>query len=267
MTGLWEIYKAQFKTSLAVSVQYRANMTIWIISLINEPIIYMAVWTTVARAQGGVVGGITTGDFAAYYITWMLVRHFSVTLAPEALEFRVRNGEYSGLLLRPVHPVHVDIADNLGYKLVALPIVIVMMIGLAIFFPPTFTPQLWAVLAFIPVMGAAFLIRFLSHWILGMIPFWATRARAIFEIFYVAEIFLTGRLAPLSLLPGWVQVLASVLPFRWMISFPVELFLGNVSPQEALLAFGAQIIWLTLMIALLRFAWRAAVRRYSAVGA
>jgi ABC-2 type transport system permease protein len=264
---LFPVYRKSFQLSVMQMSQYRMNLAFWIISLIAEPITYMAVWTVVATQQGGDVGGLTVGEFSAYYITWMLVRHFAVTLSPDALEWRVREGAFSGLMLRPVHPVHADIGDNLGYKLVALPISLLMMLGLAIAFPPTFNFQWWTALAFIPTMILAFLIRFLSHWILGLLAFWTTRARALYEMFFVAEIFLTGRLAPMSLLPGWVVTLASVLPFRWMISFPVEVFSGQLQPNEILIGLGIQVIWLLLMIGLLRGVWWLAMRQYTAVGA
>ena len=117
MQSLLQIYRQQFKTDIAIATQYRAYTAIWILSLIAEPIVYMSVWTTIVRAQGS-VGDYNASEFAAYYITWMLVRHFAVTLSPDAIEWRVRQGEFSSLLLRPIHPVHTDIAGNIGYKLV-----------------------------------------------------------------------------------------------------------------------------------------------------
>jgi ABC-2 type transport system permease protein len=261
-----QIYRAQFKASLAIVTQYRVYLVIWILSLIAEPIIYMTVWTLVTR-ENGAIGGYTGGDFAAYYITWMLVRHFAVTLSPDSIEIRIRQGQLSPMLLRPIHPVHLDIADNIGYKVVALPFVLVIMLGLALTFSPTFHLLWWNVLAFIPVLVLAYPIRFLSHWILGMVSFWTTRAASIFGLFNVMEIFLTGRLAPLVLLPVWIQVTANVSPFRWMIAFPVEVLLGKLSPQEVLVGVGVQIVWLALMIGLLRLVWHYGTRRYAAVGA
>jgi ABC-2 type transport system permease protein len=83
----------------------------------------------------------------------------------------------------------------------------------------------------------------------------------------VAEIFLTGRLAPLSLLPGWVLIVASALPFRWMISFPVEVLLGKLTLEEVVLGFAVQGIMLTVLALMLAAIWPAAVERYTAVGA
>ena len=260
-----QIYRTQFKTSLAVVTQYRMFLVIWILSLIAEPIVYMTVWTLVT-SQRGAVAGYTGGDFAAYYITWMLVRHFSVTLSPEAIEARIRQGELSGLLLRPIHPVHTDIADNIAYKLVALPFVLVIMLGLALTFRPTVDLHWFNLLAFVPALLMAYPIRFLSHWILGCVAIWTVRARAIFDILTVLEIFLTGRLAPLVLLPIWIQVVASISPFRWMIAFPVEVVLGKLSPTEIVIGIGVQVVWLLGMIGLLRLVWMLGLRRYGAVG-
>ena len=78
---------------------------------------------------------------------------------------------------------------------------------------------------------------------------------------------LTGYLEGEALLPGPVRVLASVLPFQWMVAFPVELMLGRVSPRDALIGFGMLLGWLLVGVVALRVTWRQGVRQYSAVGA
>jgi len=82
-----------------------------------------------------------------------------------------------------------------------------------------------------------------------------------------ASAVLLGQVAPLSLLPGPIRTLASALPFRWMVSFPIELLLGRLTPSQALVGLGAQVAWLAACFILLKMMWRAGVRVYSAVGA
>ena len=73
------IYWTLFTTSLALQFQYRAEMIIWLMGLVMQPVIYLAVWIAVAGSQGGAVGGYTRGDFAAYFLVMMLVHHLTFT--------------------------------------------------------------------------------------------------------------------------------------------------------------------------------------------
>jgi ABC-2 type transport system permease protein len=166
-----------------------------------------------------------------------------------------------------VHPIHADISDNVSSKLVSMPVMLVIAAGLAVLFKPTATFLPWTILAFIPALFLAFLVRFLIEWTLAQSAFWTTRVGAINQVYFVLVLFLSGQIAPLSLFPMPIQILANILPFRWMIGFPVELILGRLSPIQALMGLGAQLIWLVISLGLVRIVWRAGIRIYSAVGA
>jgi ABC-2 type transport system permease protein len=102
---------------------------------------------------------------------------------------------------------------------------------------------------------------------LALAAFWTTRVSAINQMYFVALLFLSGQIAPLALLPLPVRVAAMILPFRWMIGFPVDLLLGHLTPVETLTGLAAQALWIGLGFLLVRIVWRAGVRVYSAVGA
>ena len=267
MKGLVDIYRQQFKTTLASFLQYRAAIAIWMIGHILEPLIFLVVWSAVAASRGSEVGGFGTRDFAAYFIVMMLVNHATYTWVMYEFEYRVRHGSLSFALLRPLHPIHSDIVDNASSKLITLPLMLVAAGILAAIFRPAFHPLLWATAAFVPAIFLAFLVRFLTEWTLALAAFWTTRVSAVNQAYYAAALFLSGQVAPLALLPGPVRAAAAFLPFRWTVSFPVELLLGRLTPSQALAGFGAQLAWLALSLVLLRVVWRAGVRAYSAVGA
>lgn len=266
MKALFEIYYAQLKTSLAVQFQYRAAMAIWLIGRVIEPLVYLVVWTTVARARGGQVGDFSAADFSAYFITLMLVNQMTFTWIMWEYDYVIRTGMLSFKLLRPIHPIHADIADNVAYKLLTLVIIIPIALFLAWIFPPNFNFHLWTLVAALPAILLAFLVRFLIEWSLAMAAFWTTRINAINQAYYVILLFMSGQFAPLSLLPEPLQALANILPFRWLVSFPVELILGRLNPSQALIGFAAQGIWLIVALVVLSIAWRAGVKQYSAVG-
>jgi ABC-2 type transport system permease protein len=248
-------------------VQYRASLAIWMIAHVLEPLVYLIVWSTVSTSGGGSVGDYTTGQFAAYFILLMLVNHVSYTWIMYEFEYRIREGWLSFSLLRPVHPIHADIADNVSSKLLTLPFMLLVAGGLAWLFHPSAALQGWMLAAAVPALFLAFLLRFVIEWTLAQAAFWTTRVGAINQTYFVMMLFLSGQIAPLTLFPAPIQWIAAVLPFQWMIGFPVELLLGKLTPLQALTGLGAQLLWLGLGFLLLRAVWREGLRIYTAVGA
>lgn len=266
MKSLVELYRQQFKTTLAAMFQYRASLLIWMIGQVLEPLVYLIVWSVVSNSSGGSVGNYTAAGFAAYFILLMLVNQFTYTWVMYEFEYRIRQGSFSFALLKPVHPIHSDIAANVSSKLITLPMMILVAAGLAAIFHASAAPAPWAVALFIPALFLAFSVRFVLDWTLAQAAFWTTRVSAINQTYFVSMLFLSGQIAPVTLLPHPVQLAAMILPFRWMIGFPVELLLGRLTPVEALTGLGAQLAWLVASLVLLRVVWRAGVRVYSAVG-
>lgn len=267
MRDLAALYVQQFRTTLAMMFQYRASLLIWMIGHVLEPLVYLIVWSVVSNSGGGSVRDYTTREFAAYFIVLMLVNHVTYTWIMYEFEYRIREGTLSFALLKPVHPIHSDVADNVSSKVITLPFMVLIAVGMAAIFHPSLSPAPWAMGVFVPALLLAFLIRFLLEWSLAQVAFWTTRVSAINQTYFVLVLFLSGQIAPLTLLPHPVRIAAEILPFRWMIGFPVELLLGRLTPVEALIGLGAQAAWLIAALVLIRVVWRAGVKVYSAVGA
>jgi ABC-2 type transport system permease protein len=267
MRRLLRIWRAQVRNSLAIQLQYRVALVIWMTGLVLSPLVYLVVWTTVAQTQGGSVASYSAHDFAAYFIVLMIVDHITFTWVISDFEFRVRQGQFSPMLLRPIHPINQDIAFNASYKTLMLSVLIPAAVVMSLVFRPTLHPAPWAVLAFFPALALATVLRFTVEWTVALSAFWISRMAALDQMYYVLVLFLSGQVAPIALLPLPARVLATALPFRWMVAFPVELLVGRDSPGDALMGFGILTGWLVVGIIALRITWRRGVRQYSAVGA
>lgn len=267
LRALADYYYAKFRTEIALQFAYRAAISIWLVSLVTTPVISLVVWTTVARGNGGSAGGFTAGQYAAYFVAVMIVNNLTFTWVMWEMEWRVRSGFFSPVLLRPMHPIHNDVVNNLTFKLLTSVAMLPIAVLLALSFDAEFEPSLWHVLAFVPVLLAAMLLRFLCEWTVALAAFWITRTVTLNQLYGTLTFFLAGQVAPLSLFPDPLRVVAAVLPFRWMLAFPVEVMLGRADGRDLLIGVGMQTFWLALAFLAMRGVWRRGVRRYSAVGA
>ena len=260
------LYLATMRMAVQEQFQYRTANYFYMLGMIAEPIIYLVVWTTIAEQQGGSVNGLSAGYFAAYFIVWTLVRNMNIVFGAPFWEQRIREGDLNRDLLRPVLPLHYDIAYFAGWKVVVIVLWIPLAFALSILFDPTLSPNAVQIATFAIAIWGAYLIRTMFQESLGMLCFWTTRGAAIFDLWMAAELLLSGRLVPMPLMPEWVQEIARFLPFQWAFYFPIESLVGDMSNEELLRGLGAQLLWILIGLAIFRVAWRFAIRRYSAVG-
>jgi ABC-2 type transport system permease protein len=261
-----DFYLTTMRTQVQTQFQYRAATYMYLIGMVAEPVIYLVVWTTIAKQQGGFIQGISVGEFAAYYIVWTLVRNMNIVFTPYGWEWRIREGELSAALLRPLHPIHYDIAQFAGGKLIWVVLYLPIAAGLTLIFDPELSVTALEVCVFFVAIWGAYLIRTMLLWLLGMVTFWTTRGSAIFETYIMAELLLSGRLVPLPLMPDWAQSLAGFLPFQWAFYFPIQTLVGDLSAAELVEGLGMQVLWIAVGSFLVWICFRASVSRYTAVG-
>ena len=261
-----DYYLTRSRTQIQSNFQYRVATYMWLVGMLAEPIVYLVVWTTIADQQGGSVNGLSAGYFAAYYIVWTLVRNMNIVFGAPYWEYRIREGELNRDLLRPMLPLHWDIAWFAGWKVVMIVLWLPIAFGLSLVFDPTLSPRPAEIVTFAIAIWGAYLIRTMLQESLGMLCFWTTRGAAIFDLYMTVELLLSGRLVPLPLMPDWVQEISRFLPFQWAFYFPIESLVGDLSNQELVQGLFVQLFWILVGLAIFRAAWRSAIKRYSAVG-
>lgn len=263
---LAEYYKSQLAIDISLNIAYRGATAIWTFSTIMQPLVSMVVWRTVAGE--GEAGGLTANEYTAYFIMVLLVSSMTFIWHMWEFEWRIRTGQFSPLLLRPIHPIHNDVSENLSFKLISLVGVLPAAILLAVVFNADFGgTSVMDVLAFIPALLLAMVLRFVVEWTLALAAFWLTKVSAINNLFDVMFLFLGGQFAPLDVMPDWIRTVALFSPFPWSISFPVEVALGRRDGSEILVGYAAQLGWIAIAMTVLSLVWRRATSKYSAVGA
>jgi ABC-2 type transport system permease protein len=137
---------------------------------------------------------------------------------------------------------------------------------LAFFLQPTLNTTLGAAALFVPALALAWALRFLWGYAMALLAFWFTRADSLVALQDAFTFLLAGQIAPVALLPDAMQTLAIWLPFRYMMGFPVEILMGQLSTSEIAFGFAVQLFWVCVALGLSLFTWQQGLRRYTAVG-
>jgi ABC-2 type transport system permease protein len=260
-------YRALFVAQIQAAAQYRVQSVLWMFFSVIRPVIFLAAWVSVANAQGGSVGAYDVRDFAGYYVAVSLVSQLAMSWNAYDFEFEVRLGRLSPKLLRPLHPIHYAVVENIIWKLTTIiPLLIILALVIATF-DARFRTTPAHIALFIPSIVLAAALAFVSGWVLATVAFWTTRVHAVSTLWDRAAFIFAGQIAPLALLPGPLQVIALALPFGYILGVPAEILRGGVDVPTALVLIGGQVFWLAFFVIAFQFVWRAGVRQYSAVGA
>jgi ABC-2 type transport system permease protein len=256
---------AYARVSFGITMEYRAQILIWMMSSVLM-LIMMTVWVGISR--DGAVAGFSERDFIAYYMIGWFVRTITAVWASWELDFAIREGRLSPLLLKPIHPIVNEIVANWSEK--ALRLVVVAPVVIAVLWftgaaPAQLTP--FNLLAFIVALLGAWVVVFLSDYLIGMLAFWTSQTSAFIAIFYGLRMLLSGIIAPLALFPAWVREPLYWSPFPYMLNFPTLILTQGLSSADLLSGFALQAFWALIFAAAVRIVWKLAMRSYSAVGA
>ena len=263
-----KIYQRLWQVNWAEQWQYRANLMMYLLYWLVSPVVYLAVWTTIARSQGS-VNGLTANDFVTYYMTLLIIDQLTSDITIHIFAYKIQDGTLSGELIRPIHPMLTNtLVNNLAFKAITFLALIPIWAILWMLFQPDFSSVTWqGILLAAPAIVMGFAIGFLLSASLTCVAFWTTRVWALSEFYFALVILFSGQFVPLQLMPVLVQNIARYLPFQLFKYYPIQIILGRMSAMDIIQGYIMGIIWLIIAIFLFRWVWQHGVRKFSAVGA
>jgi ABC-2 type transport system permease protein len=256
------IYPTLLRVGFAEAVAYRAELLIWMLTT-TMPLVSLALWSAVASAMP--VGRFTQQGFAAYFLATLVVRQLTGSWLVWEMNQEIRSGALSRRLLKPIHPLLAYSAENLAAlpmrALLSVPVALILLFTLER--PPAGAGP---VLLFLLSLLGAWLINFFTMALIGSLAFFLESSTAIFELWLLAFMLLSGYLIPLELFPPALYAAARALPFRYTVAFPVELITGMLAGEAALHDLAVQWAYVIGAGSLALLAFRAGIRRFSAYG-
>jgi ABC-2 type transport system permease protein len=252
------------RVHFAEAIAWRAEFLIWVLAY-TLPLIMLALWSAVAREAP--VGRFGEREFRAYFLATLVYRMLAASWVVWDMNFQIRQGTIASRLLRPVHPLIQFAAQQAA----AVPLRVILASPIAV------AAVLWVgagavthdpvLLLSLPVLLAgAWAMTFLVMCVIGSLSFYWESALGLFDLWLGFYFLFSGYLMPLELLPAPVRAVGDWLPFRYMLSFPVEVTIGLVGREQLLVGLAVQWAWVAALTVVAVAVWNSGVRRYSSFG-
>lgn len=260
-------YFVVFKNTWAEALNYRLNFTVWRLRMVLHLLTIYFLWLSVFP-QNAIIGGYDQKMMLTYILGTSLVG--ALVFATRTLEVgdNINNGDLSNFLIKPINYLiyffFKDLGDkamNVGFSIIELTVIFVLLK------PPFFlqTSPYYLVVFFIAIV-ISLTMYFLLSFLIGLIGFWSPETWGPRFIFFTLLTFLSGDLFPLDIMPQPLFSIAKILPFTYMLYFPIKIYLGNIDNQQILEGFLISIIWLIVIYMFTMFVWKKGLKLYTALG-
>lgn len=248
------------------ALEYRLDMFVYALGSMSEPMVALFVWLAIESGSGSLP--YTRGELVTYFLTLLMIRTWTTAWASFFVGDDIRNGKISMYLSKPLSYFGDQLMNNVAEKVQRTIILLPIIVVFALFFGG-FS------ISVVPLQGVAFMVSwlcaaalyFMIDVCIGMLAFWMDEVYSIIKLYMVAGSLFSGRLIPLEFLPGTLHNISMVLPFRFTLSFPLEILLHKLTPTETVLGLGIQLAWLAASIILYKILWKKGLKRYTASGA
>jgi ABC-2 type transport system permease protein len=243
------------------------------------------IWKFLASAFGGVVAtilfsviwlagtdlgyeGLSKEYVISYFFLVLIVSKFTMDISIKMVTGSIVTGNFHKYLIRPFSYITEAFAGNLAEQtlqiLFSIPVIIAGGFFLKDYFIYDITP--YTIFLFLISVTLANIIKFLMAQIFCLIAFSVKQIYGLRNLHENTITILSGELIPYAALSSTIISFLEVLPFRYMLSFPVEILLGNMRPYDLNFGFAIAGIWIILLYITYKIGYFVNIRKYEAEG-
>ena len=259
-------YIQTIKNTVAETMTYRLNFVLWRVRTVLRLLILIFLWQALFANQSEVFGYART-EMMTYLLLSQVIGTVILATRTQDIGGDIQQGNLSNYLVKPMpyfgYIVSRDIADklmNLSFAVVEFSILFAFLRAPIIF------PSLAMLGFFLLAVVMGTVIFFCISSLLSMVGFWTQETWASRFVFVFVNEFLSGGLFPLDILPPVIQKIVFILPFQFLMYFPLKIYLGHLSFPQILSGFAIGLVWLTALLYIMKTIWSRGLKAYTAEG-
>lgn len=249
------------------TITYRGPIFVWLICTVLSLMTIVAVW--LSSSSGAMIGGYSKPELISYYIAALFLEWTTGWYPFHWLKDDIKNGQITlSTLSKPISLFKEAFAIEVGWHSVSSWIGLLTSLFLVFVFRQNIALNLYfsRLALLLPVVALSILITFSLSLCLGMLAFWFTEIGAVDSVYWAGRTILGGQGIPISFIPQTYQFIVKLLPFRYMFSFPLEIYFGKLTETEIIQGLIIQIFWFLILVRVYKLMWKTGRRAYTAFG-
>lgn len=246
---------------------YRLNFVMWRIRVVLQLLTVYFLWFALIP-PGKELFGYSQTLMLTYILGTFILTAVILSSRTQEIGENINSGNLSIFLIRPINYFLYWFAKDLGDKGMNIVFSIAEILILFTLLAPPFFVQTDTVYLLLTIFTVflALLLNFFIGSLLGLIGFWSSEVWAPRFIFYILVSFFAGGLFPLDILPKSLFDVSLLLPFSYMLYFPLKIYLGQLSNSAIYSGILISFIWIILLYVLLKIVWSRGLKAYTAQG-
>lgn len=250
-------------------LESRSKIFVWFLMGALSPLMLILFWKGAAGHKQLVPGWDFASLFSYYLFLTVAFALIISHIEEEVSRDDIKDGLLVAYLLRPFSYYWKKLIEEIPYKIVQSLYGIILCLIFFFFFGKdlfVISGNSSVLLLSSIIIALAILLSFTLKMVMGITAFWFTDTRGSFEALYATEFALGGTLIPLILLPQTIILIAYILPFSYIIYFPIIAIQGKLGFVDLMHVIGIQIIWICILGLLYQILWNQGIKKFSGVG-
>jgi len=263
-------YLSVFKISFAQEFAYRINFIMWRVRNVIQFLLVFFLWSTVFSSREISVLGYNRDKILTYIFGVLVIKAIVFSARAVDVAGEISRGELTNYLLKPISYFKYWFTRDISSKALNLSFSVVEFLILYLLLRPTLFIQAnyFNLLGFGILLFLAILLFFCILFLVNLLALWMPESGWPLQFLFIAIIaeFLSGGIFPLDIFPQAVQNFLYLLPFPYLVFFPLQVYLGKIGTGLIIKGFFVSLGWLILLVFVIRFTWEKGLVKYSAEG-
>jgi ABC-2 type transport system permease protein len=262
-------YRMSFWTGLSVSMEYRFDFFMNILSTIFPIIIQVFLWSAIyGRSNENSMYGYSFAQMLIYTCMAGVVSKFVATQVEEKVNEDIHTGGLNKFLVMPVSYILFRLIYAIGEKVFSMAVILGLanIVLLFFHFGGIYAINPIQIAGFIPALILGMILNFLLFILISLSAFWLTEVGSFFHAIGVIIMVISGGVFPVEIFgSGFVQII-QYLPFLYTTGFPIRVITGSASGEQIIIGMCVQVGWSLLLWIAVGMVWNRGINRYSSVG-